>query len=138
RVRNLATRGIPASPCAARKRLRHSASRRRSASVRRGSCTAAGSRHLARPVSALLESAARCPRDRACPRKTRTTHSHSATERHTVTETLGPFTEPHREIRHKQIAAGEARVSHFRRSYDAPLEDVWDACTDPVRLKRWF
>jgi hypothetical protein len=26
----------------------------------------------------------------------------------------------------------------LRRTYDAPIEDVWDACSDPDRLKRWF
>jgi uncharacterized protein YndB with AHSA1/START domain len=26
----------------------------------------------------------------------------------------------------------------IRRRYEAPIEDVWDACTDPRRLNRWF
>ena len=26
----------------------------------------------------------------------------------------------------------------LRRRYDAAIEDVWDAVTDPDRLKRWF
>src|SRR3712207_1955335 len=24
------------------------------------------------------------------------------------------------------------------RRYDAPIEDLWDACTDPDRISRWF
>jgi hypothetical protein len=34
----------------------------------------------------------------------------------------GRFIVPHREVRHKQIAAGEARASVFRQFYDAPIE----------------
>jgi uncharacterized protein YndB with AHSA1/START domain len=26
----------------------------------------------------------------------------------------------------------------LRRTYDAPIDDVWSACTDPERLSRWF
>ena len=37
-----------------------------------------------------------------------------------------------------QIAAGEARSAIIRRRYDAEIEDVWDACTDPARLGRWL
>jgi uncharacterized protein YndB with AHSA1/START domain len=43
-----------------------------------------------------------------------------------------------REIGSRRIAAGEARTILMRRRYDAPIEDVWDACTDPDRLDRWF
>ncbi len=42
------------------------------------------------------------------------------------------------EFRRRQIESGEARCAIFRRTYDAPIEDVWDACTDPVRLSRWY
>jgi uncharacterized protein YndB with AHSA1/START domain len=43
-----------------------------------------------------------------------------------------------REVRHRRIAAGEARTALLRRRYQAPLEDVWDACTDPERIRRWL
>ncbi|MGX7682042.1 SRPBCC domain-containing protein [Jatrophihabitans sp. DSM 45814] len=42
------------------------------------------------------------------------------------------------ELRRRQIPAGEARCAVFRRTYDAPIEDVWDACTNPARLRRWY
>jgi len=42
------------------------------------------------------------------------------------------------ELRRRTIAAGEARCAIFRRVYDAPIDDVWDACTDPQRLRRWY
>ena len=48
------------------------------------------------------------------------------------------YVEPQPELRRRTIAAGEARVAVFRRTYDAPVEDVWDACTDPDRLRRWY
>jgi uncharacterized protein YndB with AHSA1/START domain len=43
-----------------------------------------------------------------------------------------------RTIGSRPIPAGDGRSVVLRRSYDAPVEDVWDACTDPGRLKRWF
>ena len=42
------------------------------------------------------------------------------------------------EFRRRQIESGAARCAVFRRSYDAPIADVWDACTNPVRLSRWY
>ena len=33
---------------------------------------------------------------------------------------------------------GEARTVTLARTYDAPVEDVWDACTNPERIPRWF
>lgn len=33
---------------------------------------------------------------------------------------------------------GDARTIVLTRRYDAPAEDVWDAVTDPERLRRWF
>jgi uncharacterized protein YndB with AHSA1/START domain len=42
------------------------------------------------------------------------------------------------ELRRRTIPAGEARCAVFRRTYDAPVEDVWDACTNPDRLRRWY
>jgi uncharacterized protein YndB with AHSA1/START domain len=43
-----------------------------------------------------------------------------------------------REIGRRTIAAGEARTALVRRRYDAPIEDVWSACTDPDRVRRWL
>jgi uncharacterized protein YndB with AHSA1/START domain len=48
------------------------------------------------------------------------------------------FTEPEPELQRRRIGRGEARVAVFRRTYDAPIEDVWDACTNPDRLRRWY
>jgi uncharacterized protein YndB with AHSA1/START domain len=37
-----------------------------------------------------------------------------------------------------EFRAGEARMVTIGRTYDAPIEDVWDACTNPERIPRWF
>jgi uncharacterized protein YndB with AHSA1/START domain len=37
-----------------------------------------------------------------------------------------------------RLAAGEARTVRLQRTYDSPIEDVWDALTTPERISRWF
>ena len=44
----------------------------------------------------------------------------------------------HHELRQRRLPAGDARCAVFTRTYDAGIEDVWDACTDPERLRRWY
>ena len=44
----------------------------------------------------------------------------------------------HREVGTGRVAAGEGRALRMRRTYDAPIDDVWDAITSPSRLTRWF
>jgi uncharacterized protein YndB with AHSA1/START domain len=36
------------------------------------------------------------------------------------------------------LEAGEARSVTISRTYDSPIDDVWDACTNPERIPRWF
>lgn len=43
-----------------------------------------------------------------------------------------------RQVGSRVLEAGEARVVTMRQEYDAPVEDVWDACTNPERIPRWF
>lgn len=43
-----------------------------------------------------------------------------------------------REVGSRVLEAGEARVVTVSQTYDAAVEDVWDACTNPERLPRWF
>jgi uncharacterized protein YndB with AHSA1/START domain len=43
-----------------------------------------------------------------------------------------------REVGGRVLEAGAARVVTLSRSYPADLDDVWDACTDPERIARWF
>jgi uncharacterized protein YndB with AHSA1/START domain len=55
-----------------------------------------------------------------------------------VTDTTSPLEGTHREVGRRRIAAGEARTALLRRRYDASIQDVWDACTDPDRINRWL
>ena len=43
-----------------------------------------------------------------------------------------------REVGTGRLAAGEARIVRLRRTYDAPIQEVWDALTTPERITRWF
>lgn len=43
-----------------------------------------------------------------------------------------------RRIGTRVLEAGEARVLTVSQSYPAPVDDVWDACTNPERIPRWF
>ena len=43
-----------------------------------------------------------------------------------------------RAIGSRVFGPGEARVSTMAQTYEADVEDVWDACTNPERLPRWF
>jgi uncharacterized protein YndB with AHSA1/START domain len=43
-----------------------------------------------------------------------------------------------REVGEGSIPAGAGRVVRLQRNYDAPIEDVWDALTNPERISRWF
>jgi uncharacterized protein YndB with AHSA1/START domain len=43
-----------------------------------------------------------------------------------------------RQVGTRTLEAGEARVVTVSQTYAAALDDVWDACTDPERIPRWF
>lgn len=43
-----------------------------------------------------------------------------------------------RRLGSRTLAAGEARTLTISRVYDTPPEDLWDACTNPERISRWF
>ncbi|MCO5973986.1 SRPBCC family protein [Actinoallomurus soli] len=43
-----------------------------------------------------------------------------------------------RKVGSRTMEAGEARTVTIAQTYAAPIEDVWDACTDPERIPRWF
>lgn len=43
-----------------------------------------------------------------------------------------------REVGSGRIAAGEGRAVRLRRTFDAPIEEMWNALTTPERITRWF
>lgn len=44
----------------------------------------------------------------------------------------------HRQIGDAPVTTGPGRSLLLRRSYDASIEDVWDACTSADRIGRWL
>lgn len=44
----------------------------------------------------------------------------------------------HREVAKVSAESGEVVSVLLRREYTAPVEDVWNAVTNPERMKRWF
>jgi uncharacterized protein YndB with AHSA1/START domain len=55
-----------------------------------------------------------------------------------MTDAAGEFSAVRREVSGRVLEAGQARVVTVYRSYRAGLADVWDACTSPERIARWF
>ena len=53
-------------------------------------------------------------------------------------DTAGRADEVHRELGTRPVDGRETPAVLLRRTYDAAVEDVWDACTDPERLGRWL
>jgi uncharacterized protein YndB with AHSA1/START domain len=53
-------------------------------------------------------------------------------------EVAGHVNETTRSVGSRTLEAGEARTVRIARDYVAPLEDLWDACTNPERIPRWF
>jgi uncharacterized protein YndB with AHSA1/START domain len=43
-----------------------------------------------------------------------------------------------RHVGRRMLEAGEARTVTVSQTYDAGIEDLWDACTNPERIPRWF
>lgn len=43
-----------------------------------------------------------------------------------------------RRIGSRVLEAGEARTSTISQAYQATVDELWDACTDPERIPRWF
>lgn len=53
-------------------------------------------------------------------------------------EASGQINAVERRIGSRTLPAGQARVMTISQTYDAPVEDVWDACTSAERIPRWF
>jgi uncharacterized protein YndB with AHSA1/START domain len=51
---------------------------------------------------------------------------------------LGQIDAIDREVTRSQGHTGEEVVVLIRRTYDSAITDVWEALTDPDRVKRWF
>jgi len=52
--------------------------------------------------------------------------------------TAGQIDAVSRQVSQRPHAGAEAKVATLTQTYDAGIEDVWDACTSAERLPRWF
>jgi uncharacterized protein YndB with AHSA1/START domain len=43
-----------------------------------------------------------------------------------------------RQVGTRVLEVGEARTVTVARTYTAEVDDLWDACTNPERIRRWF
>ncbi len=48
------------------------------------------------------------------------------------------ITTTRRTVGRRVLEAGEAHVVTISKVYDTTAEDLWDCCTDPERIPRWF
>jgi uncharacterized protein YndB with AHSA1/START domain len=55
-----------------------------------------------------------------------------------MSDILAMLNGTYREIDYRETPAGRVRSLLIRREYDAGIADVWEAITDPDRLRRWF
>jgi uncharacterized protein YndB with AHSA1/START domain len=55
-----------------------------------------------------------------------------------VKDILDELTATERTVRRRDADGTEVLAVLLRRSYDATVDDVWDAVTDPERLRRWM
>jgi uncharacterized protein YndB with AHSA1/START domain len=46
--------------------------------------------------------------------------------------------EVRRRVGNKDLEGGNARVMTLSQTYPGTVQDVWDACTNPERIPRWF
>jgi uncharacterized protein YndB with AHSA1/START domain len=53
-------------------------------------------------------------------------------------EVEGQINAVQRRVGTRVLEAGEARTVTVSQTYDATVDDVWDACTNPERIPRWF
>jgi uncharacterized protein YndB with AHSA1/START domain len=53
-------------------------------------------------------------------------------------EVTGQINSVQRQVGRRTLKAGEARSMTISQTYDAPIKDAWDACTNPERIPRWF
>lgn len=52
--------------------------------------------------------------------------------------TTNQIDQVHRGLSNRAMPAGPARVATISQSYNTTVDDLWDACTNPERIPRWF
>src|SRR5262249_15277024 len=114
----------------------------RRACLRGGCRPAAGGGRVAWPLPAFLDPAPGGASDRAGPGQTgapgrKSERDHEGDDRAMIDVTQ-QINAVRRQVGTRVLDAGEARTVTVSQSYAAAVEDVWDACTNPERIPRWF
>lgn len=55
-----------------------------------------------------------------------------------MSDIIDQINDIHREVGGRRVGEEDAHTILLRRTYEAAIEDVWDACTDRERIGRWF
>src|SRR4028119_2076153 len=55
-----------------------------------------------------------------------------------MTDVAAQINAVRRHVGNRVLEAGEARTLTISQTYDASVEDLWDACTNAERIPRWF
>jgi uncharacterized protein YndB with AHSA1/START domain len=55
-----------------------------------------------------------------------------------MTDVASEITATERRVITRAVEASEARAVVLARTYPTDIEDMWDACTNPERIPRWF
>src|ERR1700736_2479374 len=97
---------------------------------------------MARPVPALLDPPAGRIGDGTGSRQTRTTTPNRAgpsaqTKEKSMIDVVQQINAVQRQVGSRVLEAGEARTVTISQTYDATIDDVWDACTNVDRIPRW-
>ena len=53
-------------------------------------------------------------------------------------DVISQITDVERRVGSRTLDAGEGRVVTISKVFPGEIEDLWDACTDPERIPRWF
>jgi uncharacterized protein YndB with AHSA1/START domain len=55
-----------------------------------------------------------------------------------MTDVAGWIAGTERDVRRRPFGGAERHAAVLRRSYDAPVERLWEALTDPAQVRAWF
>ena len=100
-----------------------------------GHAPAARRRRLARPVPPVLDPAAGRAGHRNRPRQARAAPHR---RRRSVIDVSHQISAVRRTLGDRVLEGKEARVLTISQVYDTDVDDLWDACTNPERIPRWF
>src|ERR1700712_3758023 len=88
-----------------------------------------------------MGSPSRRPRHRGGPRSPRTeVRASQSAEKEAghMIDVTHQIEQVERRVGSRTLTDGDARVLTISQAYDTTVDDLWDACTNPERIPRWF